>query len=251
MIRGVYTAAAGLVARMARLSVVSNNLANSQTVGYKQDIVTDRHFQELQLALLHGRSGIGAGEDIGVLGTGPVASPPDLDLAQGALMETGYESDFAIGGPGFFVVQTANGLRYTREGSFERDANNQLVTLDGNLVMGEDGPITLPAGELLAAGDGTIAVDGRVAGRLRVVDFPASTMLRKEGANLIVTDDAAAVPATGMAVYQGYLESSNVDVTQSMVNLIELRHAYSMNARMMQLQDRIIDRSVNDVGRVG
>ncbi len=250
MIRGVYTVAAGLVARMSRLGVVSNNLANAQTVGYKQDVMTDRHYQELQLALLHGRQA-GIGQGIGSLGTGPVASPPDLDLAQGALMETGFETDFAIGGPGFFAIQTPAGVRYTRDGTFERDVDGRLVTPDGNLVLGDNGPITLPAGELLAAADGSLTVAGIGVARLQVVDFPAGTPLRKEGANLLAAPDGTETAPAEATVYQGYLESSNVDLTQAMVSLVELRHAYSMNARLMQLQDQITERSVNEVGRVG
>src|SRR5687768_10303546 len=121
MIRGLYTAASGMVSAMRRMEFVTNNLANTQTVGVKQARSALSTFDEVMI-LQDGSISPPGNHQLGQLGMAAVAEEPMIDFTQGALQETGRALDFAMEGPGFFTVQTPDGLRYTRDGGFTRDS---------------------------------------------------------------------------------------------------------------------------------
>ena len=247
MIRGLYTAASGMVTAMRRLSVVTNDLANAQTTGYKQERTATTTFAQQLVFEEAARANSG---ERGPLGLSNVAEEPELDLSQGSLEASGRTLDLALEGTGLFVVQTPNGTRYTRDGSFTRDAQGNLVTNDGAAVMGEGGPIQLPDGELSISPDGTIAVDGAPFARLRLVEFGLDQPLRRIGKNLLEPKDGGE-PALAVAtnVRQGFLEASNVDLTGAQTSMLELQRAYEANQRMIQYQDDMMARAVNDIAR--
>ncbi len=243
MIRGIYSAASGLLAQMARQLAISNNLANLNTPGYRQDITSLEEYPALDLFRLFD----GQPAWVGALGTGVAAPPPMVDLAQGALVDTGRPLDLAISGPAFFAVQTPEGVRYTRDGSFSRNAQGFLVNSSGYPVLGEGGPVQLPEGEVLVSGDGTIAVGGQQIGRLLLTEFQPG-QVRKVGANLFEATGQGQPPANS-AVNQGFLEMANVDLAQAVVDMMAATRSYEASLRLLQMQDEILSRSVNDVGR--
>jgi flagellar basal-body rod protein FlgF len=259
MLRGLYSAASGMDTHMRRLAVEANNLANARTPGYKQDRVPVESFA----LLLRGRTdpaipmldvpfpAPAQTELIGPIGSGVFPWEPVLDLSQGSPYQTGELLDLALIGPGFFAVQTPDGERYTRAGNFLVDGNGMLRTATGDLVLGEQGPIQVGGGDLSIASDGTIFVNGNAVARLRLVEFDAPA-LRKVGENYLAPQDPAVLPrpATATQVLQGYLEGSNVDLSRTMVRLIELQRAYELSARALQLQDQTLGQAINDVGRV-
>ncbi|MER3406172.1 MAG: flagellar biosynthesis protein FlgG, partial [Chloroflexota bacterium] len=151
-----------------------------------------------------------------------------------------------------FAVQTLEGERYTRTGNFAVDGNGLLRTATGDLVLGEQGPIQAGTDDLSVGPDGTIFVNGNAVARLRLVEFDVPA-LQKVGENYLVPRDPAVAPrpATGTQVRQGYLESSNVDLSRTMVSLIEIQRAYELSARALQMQDQTLGQAINDVGRVG
>ncbi len=247
MIRGLYTAASGMVSTMRQLEVVIHNIANAQTTGFKQERVAGVSFDD---QLVYQQAAM-AGPPLGQLGLAAVAEQPGLDLSQGPLQATGRSLDLALEGPGFFVIQTADGPAYTRDGSFVRDVDGNLVTQDGAPVMGENGPIQVLDGRLAFGPDGSVLVDDQPVDRLLIVDFEAGVTLRRIGNNLFVPRDPAVQPgpAAAVTVRQGYVEGSNVDLTGAMTTMLELQRAYEASQRMIQEQDAMTARAVNDIAR--
>jgi flagellar basal-body rod protein FlgF len=221
---GYYAAMTGLVARTQALDTAAANLANAGTPGYRAE-------REYFRSVLLGPDGTGsqlgqAVNDYGLLGGSR------LSLAQGQMQQTGNPLDLAIQGQGFFAVQTAAGVRYTRDGGFHRAQNGQLLTGAGEPVLSTAGKtIAVPPGEPSVGMDGTISVAGGAAATVGVFTFPAGTELRAEGANRYVAPPGVtATAATGASVRQGAIEAANQDVVQGTLDLVTMQR----QAEMMQ-----------------
>ena len=221
---GFYSAFTALAARMQSLDLVANNLANANTVGYKAQKEFYRAFDYSLNNNTRLTSVNQAINNFGMLGGARI------DLSAGTLQTTGNDTDLAIDGSGFFSVQTKSGVRYTRNGNFRLNAQRQLVDEQGNGVIGEQGPITLPDGKLTISDDGTVSVDGAIVDKLQVVDFAPGTPIVPEGNADFTAPAGSAAPATSAQVRQGMLESSNSDPVSSAVALIDLQR----NAEMVQ-----------------
>jgi flagellar basal-body rod protein FlgF/flagellar basal-body rod protein FlgG len=214
---GYYAAFAGLVARMQALDTAASNLANAQTAGYRAE---REFFRSVLLDPLEGNSQLGGTvNNYGVLGG------DHLDLGQGVLTPTGNALDLAIEGQGFFAVQTAAGVRYTRDGAFHRTRDGELVSADGEPVLSSTGrPIPLPPGEIAVGADGTISVSGGIAASIGVFVFPANTQLTPEGKNRYLPPPGVqAAISTKANVHQGALEASNQDAIQGSMDLIVMQ----------------------------
>jgi flagellar basal-body rod protein FlgF len=214
---GYYAAFAGLVAKTQALELVANNLANLNTNGYKGQ---REFYRSLEASLQNARlSPLNrAVNDFGVLGGALV------DMRTGTLERTGNDLDLALEGSGFFVVQTPAGLRYTRNGSFRLSPTGGLLSVSGDPVLGEQGPITLPPGQVSISADGTLSVKGSLVGRLRVVDLAAG--VRPEGNTYFTAPAGSERPVTDRRVRQGALESANLTPISESVSLVALqRHA--------------------------
>lgn len=251
MIRGLYTAASGMLSSMRRMEFVTNNLANAQTVGFKQDRSALSTFDEV-MVLQNGADGRPADPQLGELGMASVAEEPIIDFTQGSLQDTGRSLDMAIEGPAFFSVQTPDGLRYTRDGGFTRDATGRLMTSEGHLVMGTDGnPITIPGGRMTVDPNGTVRVENEAVGQLALVEFALDQPLKKVGSNLYAPriDGDQPTPAAGSAVHQGFVEASNVDMAGAQTTMMELQRAYQASQRLIQYQDEMLGRAVNEIAK--
>ncbi len=251
MIKGIYTAAAGLATAHLRLGVVSNNVANANTPAYKQDRLPEEVGKSLDLLRLAVDS---QGQPVGAITLGPRSGLSELDLGTGPLQETGSPLDLAIVGNGFFSVRGADGqVRYTRDGGFNLDAQGVLRARDGSEVMNQDGgQIQVPDGGTVdVSADGTIVANGAAIGRPLIVAFAPDQLLIKQGNNMFAPDGGALPqPVADAQVYQGYLEGSNVDMTESMVSMMNLVRAYEANQHMLQIQDETLSRTVNEIGKV-
>jgi flagellar basal-body rod protein FlgF len=250
MIRGIYTAAAGLATATLRLGVVSNNVANAATPGYKQDRLPEEVGKSIDLM----KYAIDAdGHPVGSVTLGPNVGLSQLDLAAGPIQETTNPLDVAIAGTGFFAVQGADGqTRYTRDGGFHADSDGSLRARDGSAVLDTNGqPIQLPlGGDVSVAADGTVLAGAANVAQLQIVDFAPGAQLNKVG-NGMFAAPAGVQPraATGAQVYQGYLEGSNVDMTETMVATMNLVRAYEANQKLLQMQDETLKSTVNEVGK--
>ena len=250
MIRGIYTAAAGLATAQLRLGVVSNNVANASTPGYKQDRLPDEVGKAIDLQRFATDQ---QGRAIGSITLGPQVGVSQLDLTAGPIQETRNPLDLAIAGSGFFTTQAADGtLRYTRDGGFHADLDGTLRARDGSAVLDDSGQsIQLPPNADVAVGaDGSILADGNQVAQLQVVDFAAGTQLNKVG-NGMFTAPAGTTPqpSNGAQLFQGYIEGSNVDMSESMVATMSLVRAYESNQKLLQMQDETLKSTVNEVGK--
>jgi flagellar basal-body rod protein FlgF len=240
---GYYAAFTGLVARLNALDVIANNLANLNTTGFRGE-------REFYSAVTANLTGVAlsplnrAINDFGVLGGA------HLDLSQGSLQSTGNNFDLAISGSAFFAVQTARGVRYTRNGSFRVNPAGQVVTQDGEPVLGPAGPIVLPPGEATIAEDGTIAVGGAVAGQIRMVDFAPGTDLQSEGNSDFVAPQGGEQAATNSKIQQGMLESANLNPVQQTVTMMALqRHAELLERTLSVFQNDLDKTAIEDMAR--
>lgn len=247
MIRGIYSAAAGMVAESQRNDVVANNLANVNTAGFKKDVAVSRDFASVLIKRISDGQ---AEPNVGTVGSGAQIDEVATIHAGGAVRYTGNDFDLAVDGKGYFVVQTAEGLRYTRNGSFTRNAQGELVTGDGHRVMGQNGPIAIADGKMTIAADGAVSIDGLETDRLRVVDFVDPKQLTKQGASLFSAPEGVQAQQAAGNVNQGYLEMSNVNVVAEMINMISGFRAYEINGKSVQAHDQLLDKAVNEVGRV-
>ncbi|MDI6791172.1 MAG: flagellar hook-basal body protein, partial [Thermodesulfobacteriota bacterium] len=178
--------------------------------------------------------------------------------APGEVKQTGNPLDAALNGPGFFKIDTPDGIRYTRAGNFALNGDNVLVTAQGYPVMGQGGPITLDGTTIEInevggismdqAGDGIMAE----ADSLAVVNFDDPSVMEKVGNSLYRLKDPQAneIPADGTQVRQGYLEQSNVNVMEEMVQMIQVQRNYEAYQKIIQLFDEIDSRAINDVGKL-
>ncbi len=265
MWRGLYTAAAGMMTQENRTGVIANNLANVNTTGYKRDRALDAEFRPMLIRRINDDLPIkvtdfkGFSLDrrppaVGTLGLGSYTDEIAVDHAPGHFMTTGNPLDLAISGNGFFVIDTPQGLRYTRNGNFYRTQTGDLVTSDGQAVLSREGrPINIPerAETIMVTAEGGIYADRVQVGTLGFVEFgDDSRALLKQGNSLFVPQEGAEPqPATG-AIQQGVLERSNANVVNEMVDLITNYRIYEANSKAVTTQDTMLDHSVNEVGRL-
>jgi flagellar basal-body rod protein FlgG len=261
MVRGIYTSASGMMAQQRTVDVVANNLANVNTNGFKKDVAIfraapeDRFFRlNDPLKLPWVNFIVDKRPYIGWSGSGVKPDEVFTKHAAGSLKQTMNPLDLAIVGEGFFKVETPQGVRYTRDGAFVIDNQDRIVTSTGFVVMGEDGqPITVKGKTVMFATDGAVLVDGKQAGKVQIVQFEEPFMdLKKVGDNLFAEYEGGKpeIKAENPQVIAGYLEGSNVNPVQEMVDMITALRAYETSQRMITSQDGTVDRAINTVGIV-
>jgi flagellar basal-body rod protein FlgF len=246
---GLYLSAAALRVQEYRQDVLANNLANVNTVGFKNDLAVIRSrrpaLQEQQLP-----------SDMYVPVVDEVQGGLRLggsytDFSQGGLVETARDLDLALNGQGFFAVAGQVRTEYTRDGRLTQDAQGNLVTVaDGKPVLDEAGkPIRLSLGDVSVDSDGSIRIDGEVQARLAVVRFTDPAALHKVGDNAFAADSDAAEPSTAQVVSR-HVENSSVDPTRALVSMLTGQRVYEAAARMLQTADTMTGRAVNDIARM-
>jgi len=248
MLKGLYNAASGMLAQIRKMDVITNNLANSSSTGYKGDIT----YFDLSSAIGKQPPGIQLASQF--LSNSPVLfMRHSTDFSPGDLQKTDNPLDIALKGSGFFVVQTPNGIRYTRNGNFSRNSQSQLVTANGFPVLGQKGvPIFINGRDIEINTLGEVFVDGQQIDTLRIADFSPPNVLNKEGNGLFKLIDATVQenPATGVQVCQGFLENSNVSPVTMMAELIETMRGYEAYQKVIHLFDETLEKMNNEVGQV-
>ncbi|MBQ1949137.1 MAG: flagellar basal-body rod protein FlgF [Treponema sp.] len=253
MIRGWYTGASGMNAQQNRLDAISNNLANVDTAGYKKDVTVSKNFPELLLRRMN-LDGVyetpfgsaDASPVIGKLGLGVETNENYTDFSQGSFRQTDSNCDIAFSDKGFFCIETPLGERYTRDGNFILGKEGILLTKDGYPVLGEKGYIHAENDRFTVNSDGMITgEDGNLIDRFKVVRFDNERYLKKMGANLYSSNDISGYAhiAEGNErprMIQGYLETSNVNVVNEMVQMIEVNRAYEANQKTITSEDSMM-----------
>jgi len=271
MIYGLYLSAAGVMASSYRQDVVANNLANSETTGFKRDLAL--FMQRPTEAQSRARAG-GAGSSSALgpveqgfgpgptnpvlegLGGGVLVAPTATDFAQGELESTGNPSDIALMGKGFFAVQSDGKQYLTRAGHLAVDSDGSLVLANGrhDRVLDKDlKPITVdPRARFGVDKSGTITQDEKPTVRLALLDVPDPANLKKVGSDFFAAGDLAALqPPTGNTrVQTGALERSNADPTVELTHLMDAQRCLEANANMIRYQDETLQQLVNSVGKI-
>jgi flagellar basal-body rod protein FlgF/flagellar basal-body rod protein FlgG len=236
---GYYAAFSGLLSRSEALDSAASNLSNAATKGFRAE-------REYFRSAIVGPDALGSQlnktvNDYGVLGGNR------LDLGQGSLVPTGNPLDLAIEGQGFFAIQTAAGIRYTRDGQFERGAGGALTTTQGDPVLNtQNQPIRVPPGDVDASSDGTLSVAGAAFATLGIWKFASPDALRPEGVNLYAAAAGNTPLAAGAAVHQGSLEGSNQDVIQGTLQLILVQRQAEMMQKALTVFNTDFDKSASE-----
>ena len=229
---------------MTALDMASHNLANVNTVGFKEG----RSFLTLLNQTLNDQdsSQVGAAVNNQV-----VLAEGALNESDGSLLATGRDLDIALSGSGYLTVQTPRGLRYTRDGGLAIGRQDFLTTRDGYVLLGENGPIQLGQGKVRIDEQGSVYLDGNLMDRLKLVTFNDPRALQREGAALMVpvSDKMKAVPAQ-LQVRQGYLEQSNVNAIAAVVGMVGiLRHFEAIQKSVNLLMNEVNAKAIDRLGR--
>ncbi|MBV8049757.1 MAG: flagellar basal-body rod protein FlgF [Acidobacteriaceae bacterium] len=241
---GYYAACAGLEAQSRALDLVANNLANLNTSGFRAQ-------QSLFRSFLADPSAAVEDPLNRAINNYSVLGGSRIDLSSGNLQRTGNSLDLAIEGSGFFAVQTHAGVVYTRDGNFQISAAGRLVTRAGDLVLGEQGPISIPSGVISISPDGTLSADGAVVDKMRVLQFATGSEPISIGESYYSIPKDQVRPATDSYVRQGTLESSNVNAMTAMVELITIQRKAEMLERAMSAFQSNLDHiAANDLPHV-
>lgn len=276
MVKGLYTAYTGMLNEQHRMDVLTNNLANANTNGYKKEGATSQAFSDqLALKIKDYTDAPHTARGLGIINPGVKIGEGYVDWTEGPMKETNNTFDLAISGNGFFGVEYTNkavnierdsaditNTMYTRDGNFTLTSEGVLVTQDGDFVLTADGahiqinpnlPVTINT-------LGDIIQDGAVVARVGVFDFEKTTHkdgrisydnLEHYGENLYIpVDGAEPVDNVQYSVYSGFLEQSNVSVVDEMVTMIAVQRNYDTNQRMITTVDETLDIAVNQLGRL-
>jgi flagellar basal-body rod protein FlgG len=239
MDRGLYIAASGMLAELARQDQIANDLANGSTPGYKPDRAAQQSFGDVLL------QNTKTGETVGPLGLGSRIRTMQTDLTPGPLKETGETLDVGIDGEGFLVVQTPEGTRYTRNGQLVVDAKGELATATGFTVLDDSGkPIQAGTSSgLTIATDGTVSRNGRRLAKLGLVSLGSPV---KQGDTLFAGTAGARPTATTLK--QGFLEGSGVNAARSMVDMLVSMRAYEAEQRVIHAIDETLAKGISAGG---
>ena len=243
MYKGIYIAVSGAILKQTQLEVITQNLANANTTGYKKEGVSFKDYLLPQEA-----AGAGSdGRDMTEL------SSYKTDFSNGTAVKTGNPLNISIEGPGLIALE---GGRYTRRGEFKKDKDGYLTTFDGTKVLGDSGPISLPdgpvqidsTGKISVISDGNVSEDPVEVDTIKILDFTGSGDVEKVGDGLYTATGAGTPVSAG--VRQGYLESSNVDSVKEMVRMIEAMREFESYQKAIQTFDDATAKVNNELGRL-
>ena len=232
MIKGLYTAYTGMVNEQKRLDVLTNNLANADTNGYKKEGTTSQTFADELAIKIKDTSSYGLNKKLGVISMGVHLGETYTNYDQGSIKVTDNETDVALAGNGFFAIAFTNkagetSVKYTRDGAFTVNTEGYLVTKLGNIYQND-----------------------QLVTRIGVVAFDDYNYISKYGENLYDLVDGGQITASDAKVQQGCIEGSNVNVVDEMVKMITISRAYQAGQKVINTVDETLDKTVNQVGKV-
>ncbi len=251
MNEAIYSATSGALVNQMRLEILSNNLSNINTVGFKEDRSSFKSY-------LPGFQDVFGGGPKEVFKSKDITNfqvafeGTKTDLSPGELKYTGNSLDMALDGKGFFSVKTTDGIQYTRKGDFTLNDEGFLVTQEGLPVLGEGGKIKISGQEISVDSEGNLSVDGTRLDALKIVDFPKPNSLRKVGNTLFVPVNHTITGnrAKDVKVQEGFIELSNVNAIRLMTEMIELLRGYESYQKVIRSIDSVTSTAINEVGKV-
>ncbi len=257
MVKGLYTAYTGMVNQQNRMDVLTNNLANSATTGYKKEGSTSQSFDSVLAYKIKDTTYAARAQKIGTMNLGVKIGENYTNYEQGSFRSTGNMYDLALSGPGFFALEFTNkagatSTKYTRDGSFTLNTQGYLVNKDGNFLLNSEGRrIQLnPMTDASVDEMGRIYQNGNVVTRVGLTDFADYNYLEHYGENYYEPVEGATTKAATAMVNSGYLEMSNVQVVNEMVELISVTRAYESNQKVVQTIDSSLEIAANQLGKL-
>lgn len=258
MVKGLYTAYTGMLNEQNRMDIMTNNLANASTVGYKKEGSTSQSFDDVLTVKIKDQSvGMRNAQKIGIKNPGVKIGENYTDYSQGSFRITGNTYDLALSGEGFFAIEFTNkagetDTKYTRAGQFTLNKDGYLVTEEGDYVLDTQNR-RIRLNTLIDSSitdDGTIYQNDQAMAKIQVTDFADYDYLEKYGETYYQPIQGAQTIASNAQVKSGYLEMANVQIVSEMVNLISITRAYESNQKVVQTIDDTLDVAVNQIGRV-
>lgn len=259
MVKGLYAAYTGMVQQEHRMDVLTNNLANADTNGYKKEGATSQSFDAmLAFKIKDATEGYRTAKRLGYNNPGVKIGEGYTDFSQGPLKETSLPYDLALTDSGFFTVEFTDksgntSVKYTRDGNFTLTAEGFLVTQDGDFVLGDDDKpiqISTTAADTAINVKGQIIQDGKVVGTLKITDFEDYNYLKRYGENYFEAIEGAKEKEPAASVYAGFLETSNMSIVSEMVDMITVSRAYESNQRVITTIDSTLEIAATQVGKV-
>ena len=245
MVEGLMSAAAGMAAQQQRLDAISNDIANVGTDGYQAERLgfQDLLYSPTGSTVLYSSAGTTVGSSVST-GAGAAVQQLGTSQEQGPLQQTGRTLDLALNGPGYFEIRQSNGTNgLTRNGAFSLDARGQLTAADGSIVQPPiTVPTSVPESAIAIGSDGTVRGNGKVLGKLAIVNVPAPDQLLANGSSTFIptAGSGPARAATGTTVRQGALEGSNVNVNSEMTDMMDAQRSYSLDSEAIKMQQQMM-----------
>ena len=246
MINGIYLATSGMNVEQKRMDVLSNNLANINTAGYKKEKLVFQVYKDRHI------SNTSNNNQLGNYSGGIIIGQNLVDLSDGNIKYTGNNLDFCVNGKNFFVVAAPDGQQYmTKDGSFSLNADGFLVNKDGYFVLSNNGNIQLTGpGALSVDEKGNITFNEKNIGTLTINSVAKAEDISMIGGSYFILKNGAALSAsTNASIKQGYMETSNVNGVTEMVDMISITRSYEANQKMINIQDETLKKVTNEVGK--
>ena len=251
MVRGLYTEGTGMLLQRRRMETITNNISNVETTAYKKEFNIAHSFDEVLTRRINDTNQNSMnGRFVGPLTLGTQVDYLYIDFNQGALEGTERSTDLALQGDAFFVVETAGGERFTKTGHFYINNGGFLIDGEGNLLLGNNGPINVGGLNFAVDSLGNVFGVNGFIDTVRVVSFEDNMQLRRQGSNLYFSMEPPQAAANPYVISQGFLEMSNVDVGREMVDMLAMYRTYETNQRMITMIDETVGKAVNEIGRL-
>lgn len=258
MLKGLYTAYTGMINEQHRMDTMTNNLANAATNGYKKEGATSQSFDSVLAYKIKDTSETpNLPNRIGAMSLGVKTGENYVDYSGGPFKVTDNPLDMALSGQGFFTIEFTNKIgetstKYTRDGNFTMTAQGELVTQDGDYVLGNGGRHIMldPNSPVTVNRQGEIYQNDVYVDTVMITDFENYDYLERYGENYFQPVDGAQIIDADTEVYSGYLEMANLSVVTEMVNMITIQRQYEANQKVITTYDSTLDNAVNQNGRV-
>lgn len=256
MLRGMYSSISAMLNLQAKQEVLSNNIANIKTTGYKSERVISKAFDDMVLSNKDRYvNGKGRRQNLGTLNPGVRVDNINTDYSQGLIVETNNDTDFSIEGKGFFTIRDEKGnTKYSRDGGFRIDRYGYLVNSSGYQVIGINQnnnnvePIRVGKAKITMDKNNNILLDSKISYKFNIVDFKDYKTLRKAGQNLIEGENP--IKGTNYKIQNCHKERSNVDIIDATTSLMSNLRAFEANQKVVQIMDSTLSKIANEIGNV-
>ncbi|MDR2888344.1 MAG: flagellar hook-basal body protein [Lachnospiraceae bacterium] len=258
MVKGLYAAYSGMVNQQNRMDVMTNNMANANTIGYKKEGATSRSFEDvLAYKIKDASEGGRLARYMGVNNPGVKIGEGYTDFSQGSLRATNNTYDMALTDAGFFAIEYTNksgetSVKYTRDGNFTVNQAGEVVTQDGDFLLDTDGNhiVVDSLAETQIDNMGNVIQNGQTVAQIQVTDFENYDYLEHFGENFYQPVEGAVETEAPAQIYSGYLEMGNTSIVTEMVNMISIQRAYDSNQKIITTIDGTLDIAANQIGKI-